>query len=544
MPEEAQSPTGGAVRQLNAVIIGAGFGGLYALHLLRGLGLKVRVYDDADSVGGTWAWNRYPGARVDFPGGPYYCYTFSHELVRDWDWPETQPDQPAVLAYLNHVADRFDLRRDIELRARVTGARYDEHAQRWQLDIATGERVSAQFLICATGALSAANRPAIPGLERFAGECYHTGLWPQQPVDFAGKRVGIIGTGSSGVQVIPVIARSAGHLTVFQRTPQYAIPARNRPLDAAFKQQTRAHWPQLRATMLETLAGTPFPSPTRSALDDSPAQREALYEEHWQRGGLSIAFGTYGDLLSNAESNATLCEFVREKIRRTVRDPDTARRLLPDYPIGTKRLILDEGYYETYNRSNVTLVDLREDPIVEITPRGLRTARGEHPLDMLILATGFDAITGALLRLNPCGQGGRPLAEAWAGRFGTYLGLAVHGFPNLFMIHGPESPSVLYNMPLGAERQAEWIRDCIADLRERGLGSIEAAAGVDLEWGKTVADIADQTLFPRTDSWYTGANIPGKHRQFPVHLDAPQYFATLQQVAAAGYRGFGLEPLR
>ena len=532
-----------AHRQLDAVVIGAGFGGMYALHLLRELGLRVRVFDDASSVGGTWAWNRYPGARVDFPGGPYYCYTFSQELVDEWDWPETQPDQPAVLAYLNYVADRFDLRRDISLNTRVTAARYDEAAQCWEVDLATGERVSAQFLVCATGALSAANRPNIPGLDRFAGECYHTGLWPQQPVRFAGKRVGVIGTGSSGVQAIPVIAREAAHLSVFQRTPQYAIPARNRPLDAAFKRQTREQWPQLRATMLETLAGTPFPSPTRSALDDSPAQRTAAYEEHWQRGGLSIAFGTYGDLLSNAEANETLCEFVRDRIRHTVRDPALARRLLPSYPVGTKRLILDEEYFETYNRDNVSLVDLREDPIVEITPRGVRTEGGEHPLDMLVLATGFDAITGSLLRLNPRGRGGRPLSDTWSGRFSTYLGLAVRGFPNLFMIHGPESPSVLYNMPLGAERQAEWIRDCIADLRRDRVGAIEAAPGVEADWGRTVAEIADQTLFPRTESWYTGANIPGKHRQFPVHLDAPAYFGRLREVAAAGYSGFELEPL-
>ncbi|MGE0811577.1 MAG: flavin-containing monooxygenase, partial [Immundisolibacter sp.] len=384
--------------------------------------------------------------------------------------------------------------------------------------------------------------PNIPGLDRFEGECYHTGLWPQQPVRFAGKRVGVIGTGSSGVQAIPVIAREAAHLSVFQRTPQYAIPARNRPLDADFKRQTREQWPRLRATMLETLAGTPFPSPTRSAIDDTPEQRTAAYEEHWQRGGLSIAFGTYGDLMSSAAANETLCEFVRDKIRHTVRDPALARRLLPSYPIGTKRLILDEEYFETYNRDNVTLVDLRDDPIVEVTPRGVRTERGEHPLDMLVLATGFDAITGALLRLNPRGRGGRPLSDVWAGRFSTYLGLAVRGFPNLFVIHGPESPSVLYNMPLGAERQAEWIRDCVVDLRRDRVGAIEAAPGVEADWGQTVAEIADQTLFPRTESWYTGANIPGKHRQFPVHLDAPAYFRRLREVAAAGYSGFELEP--
>jgi len=535
-------PSATAPQSLDAVIIGAGFGGMYALHCLRELGLSVRVFDDAVSVGGTWSWNRYPGARVDFPGGPFYCYTFSQDLVREWDWTETQPDQPSVLAYLNFVADRLDLRRDIQLQTRVTAAQYDPTVQRWTIQTSTGARVSAQFLICAVGTLSAANRPNIPGLESFAGECFHTGHWPQQPVDFAGKRVGIIGTGSSGVQAIPVIARSAGHLTVFQRTPQYAIPAGNRPLDPAFVRQIRDTWPQIRRQMIASPFGAPFVPSTRSALDDTPEQRQALYEKHWQKGGLGIAFDAYHDILFNADANRTLADFVRSKIRQLVRDPAIAARLMPDYLIGTKRQILDEGYYETFNRDNVTLVDLRENPIEAVTPTGVRTRTGEHPLDMLILATGYDAITGALENLNPRGRGGVTLKQAWARRFSTYLGMAIHGFPNLFMIHGPETPSVLFNMPLGAELEAEWIRDCIAYLREHRLGAIEPAPGVEAAWGAEVAEVASHTLFPLTDSWYTGANIPGKHRQFAVHLGGSQYFQRLSDIAARGYEGFRVEP--
>ncbi|WP_372718255.1 flavin-containing monooxygenase [Immundisolibacter sp.] len=543
MPEQStQQASAARAQALDAIIIGAGFGGMYALHLLRGLGLSARVYDDATSVGGTWSWNRYPGARVDFPGGPYYCYTFSEELVREWDWAETQPDQPAVLAYLNFVADKFDLRRDIELQTRVTSAQYDEAAQRWTVETNHGARVSAQFLICAVGTLSAANRPNIPGLDSFAGACYHTGHWPHKKVDFTGKRVGIIGTGSSGVQAIPIIAREAAHLTVFQRTPQYTIPAGNRPLDPAVARQTRDNWPQVRQQMIESPFGAPFVPSTRSALDDTPEQRKALYETHWQKGGLGIAFDSYHDILFEQAANHTLADFVRSKIGQIVRDPTIAKKLMPDYLIGTKRQILDSGYYETFNRANVTLVDLRDDPIQAITPGGVRTRSGEHALDMLVLATGYDAITGALQNLNPRGRGGVTLKQQWAERFNTYLGMAIPGFPNLFMIHGPETPSVLFNMPLGAELEGEWIRDCIRYLREHRLGVIEPAPGVEIAWGEEVAEAASHTLFPLTESWYTGANIPGKHRQFAVHMGGPRYFQQLSQVAAKGYEGFVLEP--
>ena len=541
MAASSIQPKSAVTTELDAVVIGAGFGGMYALHSLRELGLKVRVYDEAGGVGGTWWWNRYPGARVDFPGGPFYCYTFSEELVREWDWTERQPDQAAVLGYLNFVADKFDLHRDIQLRTRVTAARFDEVAQRWLVEISDGSHIRTQFLICAVGTLSAAHMPDIPGVDRFVGECFHTGRWPHDKVQLAGKRIGIIGTGSSGVQAIPQIAREAAHLTVFQRTPQYSIPAGNCPIDQNLVQQARAHWPELRQRMKESQLGSPFAISPVCAREHTPEQRRAVFETYWQNGGLGILFESYRDILTDKDANDTLSEFVREKIRAQVRDPEIARKLMPDYLLGTKRQIMDEGYYETFNQTNVTLVDLRDDPIVEITPGGVRTQSGEHALDMLIFATGFDAITGALQRLNPRGRNGVALQEQWAERFNTYLGVTIPNFPNLFMIHGPESPCVLFNMPLGAELEGDWIRDCVRYLREHRLAAIEPAPGVEHAWGQQVEEVASHTLFPLTSSWYTGGNIPGKHRQFAVHLGGPDYFASLSRVAAQGYAGFVLE---
>ncbi|MCB1749387.1 MAG: NAD(P)/FAD-dependent oxidoreductase [Gammaproteobacteria bacterium] len=538
--------SGANTSEFDAIIIGAGFGGMYALHILREQGLKVRVYDEAAGVGGTWFWNRYPGARVDYPGGPFYCYTFSEDLIREFDWPDTQPDQPTVLRYLNFVADRLDLRRDIELGTRITGASYDEAAQRWDVATSTGERLRAQFVVCAVGALSAANIPDIPGRERFQGECYHTGRWPHdKTVSFTGKRVGLIGTGSSGIQSTPEIARDAAHLTVFQRTPQYSVPCGNRPTDPELVAAARANWPKFREIMLRTPIGSPDEPSTLLARDHTPEQRRAVYEAAWGRGGIgSVLVGTYADILTDKQSNEWLAEFVREKIAEVVEDPETARKLMPSYMIGTKRQVMDDGYYQAFNRDNVSLVDLREDPIVEITERGVRTQSGEHPLDMLVYATGFDAITGALQNIDPRGRDGVPLTERWAQRFNSYLGLTIPGLPNLFMIHGPESPCVLYNMPLGAEQEADWIRDCIVHLREHGIGAIEPAPGVDLAWAKEVEDWGNTSLYPEADSWYMGSNIPGKHRQFAVHLGGPEYFRRIRDVAEAGYPGFVTEPER
>ncbi len=532
--------------EFDVVVIGAGFGGMYALHTLREHGYKVRVYDEATGVGGTWYWNRYPGARVDYPGGPFYCYTFSEDLLKEFDWPEKQPDQPTVLRYLNFVADRLDLRRDIELSTRVTGAVYDEAAQRWDVETGKGGHVRAQFLVCATGALSAAHVPNIPGVDAFKGECYHTGRWPNdKPVVFKGKRVGIIGTGSSGIQSTPVIARDATHLTVFQRTPQYSVPAGNTPTDKALVAEARSNWSKFRDVMLSTPIGAPEVPSTIRACDHTPEQRRATYEAAWQKGGLGpILVSTYCDILTDTQSNDWLAEFVRDKIREIVKDPETARKLLPSYLIATKRQVMDEGYYDAFNRDNVSLVDLREDAIVEITADGVRTESGHHPLDMLIFATGFDAITGALQKINPVGRGGVTLAERWKERFNSWLGLTIPGMPNLFMIHGPESPCVLYNMPLGAERQMDWIRNCIEHLRHNGIGAIEPAPGVDVAWSKEVSAVADTTLYTKTESWYTGANIPGKHRQFAVHLGGPAYYSRIQEAADKGYEGFVTEAER
>jgi cation diffusion facilitator CzcD-associated flavoprotein CzcO len=532
------------VRELDAVIIGAGVSGLYALYRLRGMGLDVRVYDQAGEVGGTWWYNRYPGARVDYPGGPFYCYTFSEELVREWDWTERQPDQPSVLGYLNHVADKFDLRRDIQLRTRVQSARFDEAEQRWFVETDDGERIRAQFLIAAVGTLSAPNVPDIPGLDVFAGELFHTGDWPQETrVEFAGKRVGVVGTGSSGVQVIPHIAREAGHLTVFQRTPQFALPARNQPLDPELVRESKENWGEVRRQIQEFGRPISLVPSTRSALEDTEEQRLQVFEEAWQRGGLALR-ECYRDLLTDPVANGYAADFVRAKIREIVRDPDVAAKLMPDYYFATKRQIMEEGYFEAYNRDNVALVDLREEPIESFTPDGVRTATGEYPLDVVVLATGYDAITGALKRINPVGRDGLELQEKWAEGSRTYLGMTVVGFPNLFIFHGPESPSVMFHMFYGTESQGDWMAGCIEYMRGQGLATFEPVPEAEKAWAAEVQDLASRTLYPETDSWFTGANIPGKPREFVVYIGGSNYHKHLHEVVAPEYEGFVFEPVR
>lgn len=534
MPE---SPAG-ETPALDAIVIGAGFAGLYALYHLRGRGLSVQAFDGAGGVGGTWWWNRYPGASVDIPSAPFYGFTFSDELAREWNWREQQPGQAEVLAYLEHVADRFDLHRDIRLNTLITRAGYDEAAAGWRVVTDDGRTYFAQHLVLATGTLSVSIRPDIAGIDEFAGECYHTGRWPHTPVTFDGKRVAVIGTGSSGVQAIPLIAQQAESLTVFQRTPQYCIPARNRPIDPDYQRSVQDEWPQWRERMLTAVTGMPYPPAERSALEDTPAERHATFETLWQQGGFAVLFGGYNDIMTNREANASLAEFVRAKIREIVRDPATRDKLMPDYMIGTKRQILDEGYYETYNRDNVSLVDLRSEPIVRVTADSVITGQRRYPIDMLVLATGYDAITGAPLRINPVGRGGRDLKQAWRDRFSTCLGIMIPGFPNLFMLHGPESPSVLHNMPLAAELQSHWIGDCITRLREHGHDYIEPGPGLDTQWRASTEQAASQSLFREGASWYTGANIAGKHRQFVVHLGGSAYFDEIQAVADNDYAGF------
>ena len=527
--------------QFDAIVIGAGFGGLYALHHLRDeMGLKVRAFDGAGGVGGTWWYNRYPGARVDAPSSPFYAYTFSKALVNEWEWTETQSSQGTVLSYLEHFAVRFDLKKDIQFETWITDARWDDTSQQWTIETDGGEKASAQFLICAVGALFVANIPQYRGIHDFSGELYHTGRWPHEPVSFEGKRVGVIGTGSSGIQSIPEIAKEADHVTVFQRTPQYSLPARNRPLPAQDLARYRDDWDAFRDSMFRR-GGWPFEVMRRDAADYTGEERQAIYEALWDEGGLHLAINSFITVLMDEAVNEEVSEFVRGKIREVVKDPETARKLLPDYYFATKRLILDNGYFETYNRENVSLVDLREDPIESFTPASVRTRNGEHALDMLVLATGFDAVTGSMLKLNPKGREGLSLEQKWESRFETYLGTTIAGFPNLFMIHGPTSPGVLYTMPLGGERTTQWIAGCIRHLRENDLGAMEATDEAAEIWDNEINALASKTLYPRTNSWYVGANIPGKPRQFLAHIRGSRFFERLSEIADDGYEGFVFE---
>lgn len=528
----------------DAVIIGAGVSGMYALHHLREMGLSVRVYDGASDVGGTWWYNRYPGARVDGPGSPYYCYTFSDELMEEWEWEETQSEWSAVLEYIAHVAEKFDLRRDIQFETWVKAARYDESAQRWTIETDSGERASAQFLICAVGALSTANRPDVPGINDFEGECYHTGRWPHEPVSFEGKRVAVMGTGSSGIQAMPEIAKTAAHVTVLQRTAQFAFPAGNRPLTPEEMTQARKDWDAVKEKMNAHPGGFPFDTHERNAMDFTPEERNALYERLWQRGGFRFFLESYNDIAMSEEANQSLADFVRGKIREIVRDPAVADKLMPNHFVMTKRPILENGYFEAYNRENVSLIDLRADPMERFTKNSVVTKSGEHPIDVLVLATGYDAISGSMLRLNPTGRGGLSLKERWTERFHNYLGLTVNGFPNLFMIHGPGSPGVFYNMPLGAERQMSWVGDLVKHLKDQDLGAVEPSTDSEDAWGNEVTAIADATLFPRTDSWWTGANVEGKPRYFSAYLGGSIYYARIAQIAEADYSGFTFEKAR
>lgn len=530
----------GFASRLDAVIVGAGFAGLYMLHRLRQLGLSVRVYEAGSGVGGTWFWNRYPGARCDIPSMDY-SYSFSPELQDEWRWTERYATQPEILRYLEHVADRFDLRRDIQLGTRVTAAAFDEATSRWAIQTDGGARVSARFLIMATGCLSVAKTPDFKGLETFGGKRYHTSRWPHEGVDFTGQRVGVIGTGSSGVQVIPLVAEQASHLFVFQRTPSFSVPARNAPLDPAYEAQMKASYAEYRRKARETRAGILMEVNPKSALEVSPEEREREYQARWEQGGTPF-LATFSDVMRSREANETAAEFVRARIREAVRDPAVAEALCPrGYPLGTRRLCVDTRYYETYNRDNVTLVDVRASPIEEVTPRGLRTRSAEYELDSLVLATGFDAMTGALTSIDIRGRGGALLRQRWADGPRTYLGLAIAGFPNLFTITGPGSPSVFSNAIVSIEQHVEWISDCIAYLRERRVERIEATAEAEDRWVSHAREVADGTLYPLANSWYIGANIPGKPRVLmPYAGGVGAYRKRCEEIAARGYEGFAL----
>ena len=529
-----QEPIG----NFDAVVVGAGFAGLYMLHRLRGLGLTVRVFEAGSDLGGTWFWNRYPGARCDVESMEY-SYQFSEELQQEWEWTERYASQPEILSYINHVADRFNLRPDIQFNTRVKMVTFDEMVSRWTIETDGGDQVTAQFCIMATGCLSSPNLPKFKGLDAFDGPLYHTGNWPHEGVDFSGKRVGIIGTGSSAVQSIPLIAQEAGHLFVFQRTPNYSVPARNRSMDPVIEQQLKADYAGFRDRNNRLPAAVSIQYNDQSALDVTAEERQLEYEARWEQGGFGV-LGAFNDLLVSQAANETAAEFVRSKIRQVVHDPAVAEMLSPHHVLGCKRLCLDTNYYETYNRPNVTLIDLSGSPIEEITQNGLRVKGEEYQLDCLVFATGFDAMTGALLNIEIRGKGGTTLKEKWAAGPRTYLGIGTSGFPNLFTISGPGSPSVLTNMLPSIEQHVNWIAECIGYMGEHGLSCIEPTLEAEDAWVSHVNEVADQTLMPTCNSWYLGANVPGKPRVFMPYIGFPAYVEKCTEVGSKGYEGFRL----
>jgi cation diffusion facilitator CzcD-associated flavoprotein CzcO len=526
---------------LDAVVIGAGFSGLYMNFSLRErLGMNVQVFEAGADVGGTWYWNRYPGARCDSESY-MYCFSFDKDLMQEWEWSGKYPEQPEILRYLNHVADRFDLRRNIQFSTRVRAARYIEETNRWQVTTDDGKSVTAKFLITGVGCLSSGQVPEIPGRDSFQGEAYHTSAWPHEGVNLSGKRVGVIGTGSSGIQSIPVIAKQASHLYVFQRSPQYTIPARHGTVDKAFLDEVKKNYEAIYERARWSRGGLPVDRIERSALAASEEERRAIYEEKWQEGGFRFLFGSFFDVVLDRRANDTAAEFVRSKIREIVKDPEVAEKLVPvDHPFASRRPLIDTDYFDTYNRENVTLVDIRHVPIQEITPSGIRTEEAEYELDIIVFATGFDAMTGTLNRIDIEGRDGRKLKEKWAAGPRTYLGVTSAGFPNLFMITGPGSPSVLSNMPVSIEQHVEWISAALEHMREHDFDIMEAEERAEDEWGRHVNELAEKTMYVLAeDSWYVGANIPGKPRVFmPYAGGVGNYRKKCDEVVAAGYTGF------
>jgi len=527
-------------REVDVVVVGAGFAGLYALHKLRGLGWTVHGFEAGGGVGGTWYWNRYPGARCDVESIEY-SYSFDEDLEQEWEWTERYAGQPEILRYLEHVADRFDLRPLISFDTRVASATFDDEISRWTVVTSDDVVTSTKFVVMATGCLSSANLPAIEGLDDFAGAVFHTGRWPHEGVDFAGKRVGVIGTGSSGIQAIPVIAAQAEQLVVFQRTPNYSVPARNAPLDPELQRSIKADYRTFRAAsrQMPTGFGSRFKPAEPSALAVDARTRDTEFEERWEKGGFQF-LGSYADLVIDRVANDTAAEFVRQKIAATVEDPEVAAMLSPSQVIGCKRLCLDTGYFETFNRANVRLVDITATPIAEITATGIRTDVEAFELDCIVCATGFDAMTGALLSMDIKGRDGTTLADAWHAGPRTYLVLGVPNFPNLFIITGPGSPSVLTNMVVSIEQHVDWIAACLDHLRANGHERIEATPDATEQWVAYVNMVADLTLFPTCNSWYLGANIPGKTRVFMPLPGFPPYAEQCASVAADSYRGFSI----
>ncbi len=524
--------------EFDVVIVGAGFSGMYMLHRARGLGLTARVYEAGSGVGGTWFWNRYPGARVDIRSLEY-SFSFSAELENEWRWTERYAPQAELLSYAEHVADRFELRRDIRLETRVSSAQFDEAINRWTVTTDQGETVSAKFVVMATGCLSVPTDVNFDGIDAFAGPVYRTSRWPHEGVDFSGQRVGVIGTGSSAIQSIPIIAAEASHVTVFQRTPNYSVPAHNGALDDDVVADWTDKRAEYRAAMKLTVGGF-FNDPCElMTMDVSPDERIAEYERRWQIGGFHM-LGAFADMGIDPAANAVAAEFAAAKIRSIVTDPAVADLLTPkDYPFATKRLCVDTDYYATFNRSNVSLVDIKTAPIERIMPDGIRTSGGDYPVDAIVLATGFDAMTGAIDRIDIRGRGGVTMKQRWAEGPQTYLGLMVAGFPNLFTITGPGSPSVLTNMISSIEQHVEWISDCLVHLASHQQATIEATPEAESQWVAHVNEVASMTLYPQANSWYMGANVPGKPRQFmPYAGGLGAYREYCDMVVGQGYEGF------
>jgi cyclohexanone monooxygenase len=533
------SISGNDLETYDVVVVGAGFAGMYMLHRLRGQGLTVRVYEQGGDVGGTWYWNRYPGARCDVES-MQYSYSFSDDLQQEWNWSERYAPQPEILRYANHVADRFGLRPDIALNTRVDGAVFDENTNTWSVTTSDGRIATAKFVVLATGCLSNARLPDIKGLSDFKGKVYHTGHWPHEPVDFTGLRVGVIGTGSSAIQSVPVIAEQARHLTVFQRTANFSIPAHNAELTVEERDAFRKNYPEIRRFAREEARNGIYADlPDRGALDDGDNARRARFEQRWANGGLTFMLA-YNNLILDKAANDTAAGFVREKIAEIVQDPETAKRLQPDdHPIGSKRICVDTDYYATFNRSNVTLVDIKSDPIEEILSNAVRTRARNHEIDALVLATGFDAMTGSVARIDIRGRRSQTLTQKWAEGPRTYLGLMSEGFPNLFIITGPGSPSVLSNMIVSIEQHVDWITDAIAWMGDRGLEAMEAGREAEDQWVAHVNEVAHATLYPQANSWYMGANIPGKPRIFMPYIGGVGVYRRIcNEIAAKEYEGF------
>ncbi len=532
-----------SIKSFDVVVIGAGFAGLYALHRLRDqMGVSAHVFDAASDVGGTWYWNRYPGARCDIES-IHYSYSFSEELQQEWTWSERFASQPEILNYLNRVADRFDLRKDIQFNTRITSLVWDDKNKLWEVGNEEGIIARCKYLIAGTGNLSVAKKPDFKDFEKFKGEIYATGSWPHEKVDFTSKRVGVIGAGASGIQAITEIAKEAAHLTVFQRTPNFASPIGNEPLTPEAVKQVKARYKEIRTKSRNSFGGMPYDKALPSAIAATPEERRRVYDDCYWDGGFRMIFDSFQDLLFNKESNDTAAEYIRAKIRERVKDPKVAEMLTPKgYPYGTKRPPLETKYYETYNRDNVTLVDIKSTPIEMVTEHGIRTSNAEFELDVIVLAIGFDAMTGPLLSMGIIGRAGLALNKKWADGPHTYLGITTHGFPNLFFITGPQSPSVLYNMPLAIEDHVAFATDAIRYLREHDLDVMEPTQEAETQWGALVDSIAQKTLLPGTDSWYTGANIPGKPRVCMIYLGgAPSYRKICADVEANGYTGFALD---